>query len=123
MPRRFYGATLSVVAAAVAGAFVWYTDRPSSYDECVVSEMRGQSPQIMYVIQKVCAVRFHKMSYRFRIRPPGGSISGSMHEKLRLIWQDLISPAEIAVEKRTASFPICDFCSDPKSSTHPIVVY
>jgi hypothetical protein len=61
MPRFVYSAALSVIfAALVAGAFVWYNDRPSSYDECVVSEMRGQSAQIMYAVQKVCAVRFHK---------------------------------------------------------------
>lgn len=61
MPKWVYGVMLSVIVAALAGEiFVWYHERPSSYDECVVSEMRGQSPQVMYVIQKVCAVRFHK---------------------------------------------------------------
>ena len=61
MPRWFYGIALGVIVAALAGeAFVWYHDRPSSYDECVLSEMRGQSSATMYVVQKVCAVRFHK---------------------------------------------------------------
>lgn len=49
-----------VVAAVIAGGFVWYLERPSSYDECVLSEMRGQSPAAMYTVQKVCAVRFRK---------------------------------------------------------------
>jgi hypothetical protein len=62
MPKFIYGATLSVIFSALAaGAFVWYIHRPSSYDECVVSEMRGQSAQTMYVVQKVCAVRFQKV--------------------------------------------------------------
>jgi hypothetical protein len=34
--------------------FVRYTDKPSTYNEYLVSEMRGQSPQMMSV------VRFHK---------------------------------------------------------------
>lgn len=53
--------TLSVVVAAiVAGVVIWYTERPSSYDECIVSEMRGQSGAMMYSVQRVCAVRFRK---------------------------------------------------------------
>jgi hypothetical protein len=61
MPKWFYGAAFSVlVAALLASAFVWYTARPSTYDECVVSEMRGQLPLMMYSVQKVCAVRFRK---------------------------------------------------------------
>lgn len=57
----FVGATLSVVVAAiVAGGIVWYLDRPDSYDECVVSEMRGQSQAAMSSVWKVCAVRFRK---------------------------------------------------------------
>jgi hypothetical protein len=61
MFRWFVGITLSViVAAVVAGSLVWYLNRPGSYDECVVSEMRGQSQIAMYMVQKVCAVRFRK---------------------------------------------------------------
>jgi hypothetical protein len=61
MFRWFIGTTLSVIVAAViAGGFVWYMDRPGTYDECVVSEMRGQSQVAMYTVQKVCAVRFRK---------------------------------------------------------------
>jgi hypothetical protein len=61
MPRLVYGVTLSVVfAALVAGAFVWYIARPSSYNECVVSEMRGQAAQMLYEVSKVCGVRFRK---------------------------------------------------------------
>ena len=34
MPKWVYGVTLSVIVAALAGEiFVWYHDRPSSYDE------------------------------------------------------------------------------------------
>jgi hypothetical protein len=62
MSRLFYSAALVVIFAALVGeVFVWYHDRSSSsYDECVVSEMRGQSGQMIYAVQKVCAVRFHK---------------------------------------------------------------
>ncbi|WP_139372810.1 hypothetical protein [Nitrobacter vulgaris] len=61
MFRWFVGITLSVIAAAViAGGVVWYLDRPSSYDECVVREMRGQPSVAMYTVQKVCAIRFRK---------------------------------------------------------------
>jgi hypothetical protein len=62
MSRWFYSAALVVIFAALVGeVFVWYYDRSSSsYDECVVSEMRGQSGQMMYAVQKVCAIRFHK---------------------------------------------------------------
>jgi len=61
MPRWVFGVSLSVIVAAmVAGAFVWYIDRPSSYDECVVSEMRGQSSSMILTVSKVCAVRFGK---------------------------------------------------------------
>jgi hypothetical protein len=62
MSKWFYSAALVVIFAALVGeVFVWFHDRSSSsYDECVVSEMRGQSGQMMYAVQKVCAVRFHK---------------------------------------------------------------
>jgi len=61
MFRWLLGITMSViVAAVVAGGVVWYLDRPGSYDECVVSEMRGQSQIAMFTVQKVCAVRFRK---------------------------------------------------------------
>jgi hypothetical protein len=61
MPRWVFGASLSlIVAAMAAGAFVWYVDRPSSYDECVVNEMRGQSSSMFLNVSKVCAVRFKK---------------------------------------------------------------
>lgn len=61
MFRWFVGITLSVIVAAIiAGGLVWYLDRPGSYDECVVSEMRGQSQIAMFTVQKVCAVRFRK---------------------------------------------------------------
>jgi hypothetical protein len=51
MPRWFYGGILSsLLAAFVAGAFVWFTTKPSTYNECLVSEMRGQSPQMMSAI-------------------------------------------------------------------------
>ena len=61
MLRWFYGIAVSILAAAsVAGAFTWYGDRPSSYDECVVHEMRGQSAPTMYTVSKVCAIKFHK---------------------------------------------------------------
>jgi hypothetical protein len=63
MPKWFYGAGLSVIlAATVAGAFVWYTARPSSYDECVLSEIRSQSDSMLFSVQRVCAVRFRKES-------------------------------------------------------------
>ncbi|WP_156447363.1 hypothetical protein [Bradyrhizobium yuanmingense] len=58
MFRLFVGIALSVVV--VAGGAVWYFDRPSTYDECVVNEMRGQSQVAMFTVQKVCAVRFRK---------------------------------------------------------------
>jgi hypothetical protein len=61
MPRWVFSVSLSVIVAAlVAGAFVWYTDRPSSYDECVVHEMRGQSSLMMSAVSKMCAIRFEK---------------------------------------------------------------
>lgn len=61
MLRWLLGITLSlIVAAAVAGGAVWYLDRPATYDECVVSEMRGQSSAAMYMVEKVCAARFRK---------------------------------------------------------------
>src|SRR5260370_25097575 len=61
MLRWLVGVTLSViVSAVVAGGVVWYLDRPGTYDECVVSEMRGQSQIAMYTVQKVCAVRYRK---------------------------------------------------------------
>jgi len=54
-----------MAAAVIAGGVVWYLDRASSYDECVVNEMRGQAPVAMYTVQKVCAVRFRKRSSLF----------------------------------------------------------
>lgn len=61
MLRWLVGIALSVITAAVvAGGVVWYFDRPSSYSECIVDEMRGQSSAAMYVVENVCAVRFRK---------------------------------------------------------------
>jgi hypothetical protein len=61
MLRWLFGTTLSVIVAAVAAAgVVWYFDRPASYNECVVNEMRGQPSVAMYTVEKVCAIRFRK---------------------------------------------------------------
>ena len=60
MPRWAFVSLSVIVAAIVAGAFVWYIERPSSYDECVVSEMRGQSSSMISTVSKVCAIRFQK---------------------------------------------------------------
>ena len=61
MPRWFYAGILAVIVAAViAGAFTYYTERPASYNECVVREMRGQPAAMMGQVSKVCAIRFHK---------------------------------------------------------------
>jgi hypothetical protein len=61
MLRWLLGATLSVIfAAVVAAGGVWYLDRPTSYYECVVNEMRGQSYAAMYMVEKVCAIRFSR---------------------------------------------------------------
>ncbi len=61
MLRWLFGIALSVIVAAVAAAaVVWYLDRPASYDECVVNEMRGQPSVAMYTVEKVCAIRFRK---------------------------------------------------------------
>lgn len=51
---------VAVAAALVAISVVWYVDRPNSYDECVVAEMRGQTQATMSVVERMCAVRFHK---------------------------------------------------------------
>jgi hypothetical protein len=61
MSKWLYSAALVVICAILVGeVFVWYHQSSSSYDECVVSEMRGQSASMIYAVSKVCAVRFHK---------------------------------------------------------------
>jgi hypothetical protein len=68
MPRWFYSVISSVISAGlIAGAFVWYAGKPSSYDECVVSEMRGQSAQMMYRFKK-CAQSASAKRTNFRCR-------------------------------------------------------
>jgi hypothetical protein len=50
-------------AAAVlmlASGAIWYYMQPRTYDECMLTEMRGQSQSIYLTVNKVCSRRFNR---------------------------------------------------------------
>src|SRR5262245_39925280 len=51
-----WGAIAVVVAAAVA----WVFARPGSYEECMLTEMRGQNKFMYGTVEKLCARRFRR---------------------------------------------------------------
>jgi hypothetical protein len=54
------GGVATTLVVTLTGTLYWHLTRPSSYDECLVSEMRGQSQSMFWVVSKMCGRRFRR---------------------------------------------------------------
>lgn len=55
MPRAII---VAAIVAVAGGAFYWQATRPTSFDECVLAEMKGRQVAMMRFAARSCAARF-----------------------------------------------------------------